>query len=58
MVEGQRVVRAEKWEDLPEVLEPGVYYVNHERIVVKERVSRESLKRALSIMKERGGRYV
>ena len=53
-----RVVKVKTWNELPEILEPGVYYINGERITVKERVSRDSLKRTIMIMKKRGGTYV
>jgi len=52
-----RIVRAKSWSELPEVLEPGTYYVGGERIVVRERVSRDSLKRTFAIMRRRGGVY-
>ncbi len=52
-----RVVRVGRWTELPEVLEPGVYIVDGEEIVVRERVSRDALKRTLLIMKRRGGVY-
>lgn len=53
-----RVVRVKSWSELPEVLEPGEYHVDGERIVVRERVSRDALKRTIVIMKRRKGRYV
>ena len=53
-----RVVRVKSWSELPEVLEPGEYYVNGERVVMRERVSRDALKRTIIIMKRRKGRYV
>ena len=53
-----RIVKAGSWSELPDVLEPGVYIINGARIVVKERVSRDSLKRTFAIMRRRGGVYV
>ena len=53
-----RVVRVRSWSELPDILEPGEYYVNGERVVVRERVSRDALKRTIVIMKRRKGRYV
>ena len=53
-----RVVRVRVWSRLPEVLEPGVYIVNGLRVVVRERVARDALKRTVAIMRRRGGRYL
>ena len=44
--------------ELPEALEPGVYYVGGVRVAVRERVPRDAVRRALAFMKRRGGRYV
>jgi len=43
MVKRLRVVKANSWDELPEVLEPGVYYVNGERHTIRARVSRDAL---------------
>jgi len=53
-----RVFRVGGWDELPDVLEPGVYDVSGERLIVYERVSKRSLKRTLEIMGARGGTYV
>lgn len=58
MAQETSITRARSWKDLPEVLEPGVYIVDGEKVVVRERVSRDSLRRTLSIMKRLGGVYV
>ena len=52
-----RVVRAGSWEELPEVLEPGVYEVAGERFTVVEPVEREFMRMAISGIKELHRRY-
>ncbi len=58
MAQKTRVVEVRSWSELPEVLEPGIYIVDGERFVVRERVSRDSLKRTFTIMRRRGGVYI
>ena len=58
MAQKARVVRARSWDELPEVLEPGTYYINGEGIEAWEPVSKASLRRTLAIMKQRRGRYI
>lgn len=50
--------RAKSWDDLPEVLGPGVYIIGGDRIEVLERVGREPLRRTIEIMKTKGGVYI
>ncbi len=58
MAKPERIIKVRSWSELPETLEPGVYFINGDRIVVRETVSRDALKRTMVIMKRRGGRYV
>ncbi len=58
MAKPEKIVKAKSWSELPETLEPGVYFINGDRIVVRETVSRDALKRTIVIMKRRGGKYV
>ena len=54
----ERVVTVKSWDELPRVLESGVYIVDGERILVRERVPRDVLKRATITMKRRKGIYI
>ena len=38
-----RIVRARSWSELPEILEPGVYYVNGTKIVIRETVEKDEV---------------
>ena len=58
MAKPERIIKVRSWSELPEILEPGVYIINGDRIVVRETVSRDALKRTVAIMKRRGGKYV
>lgn len=51
-----RVVRVRSWSELPEILEPGTYYVNGRRVVVYSPVSREALRKTSRYVR-RGGVY-
>jgi len=52
-----RVVRAESWSDLPEVLEPGTYYVDGEKFTVVEPVEKEFMRMAIPGIKKLHTRY-
>ncbi len=52
-----KVVRVESWDELPEVLEPGVYIVGGERVEVVEKVEREFIQMAISGIKKLHKRY-
>ena len=56
MAQNPKVVRARSWEELPEVLEPGVYIVDDRRLTVREPVSRDALRRALARLSRSGTR--
>ncbi|MEB2836653.1 MAG: hypothetical protein GSR80_001014 [Desulfurococcales archaeon] len=49
-----RVVRVKSWSELPEVLEPGVYYVDGRKYTIRVRVSRKAVVDAIRRAK-RGG---
>ena len=51
-----KVVRARSWSELPEVLEPGVYYVNGVRHTIEARVRKEDLLKALRRASRKGVR--
>lgn len=51
-----RIVRARSWSELPETLEPGVYYVNGEKHTIKARVRKEDLLKALRRASKKGVR--
>jgi len=57
-MERLKIVEVRSWNELPEVLEPGIYIIAGERIEVEEKVSRGALMRTLKIMKKRKGIYV
>lgn len=57
-MERLKIVEVRSWNELPEVLEPGIYIIAGERIEVEEKVSRDALMRTLKIMKKRKGIYV
>ena len=46
-MEKLKVVKVKSWDELPEILEPGVYNVNGETITVEEDVSKEVVIQAL-----------
>jgi len=41
-----------------EILEPGIYIIDGEKIIVERKVSREALKNTIKIMKKRKGMYI
>ncbi|MEB3778630.1 MAG: hypothetical protein GSR85_00135 [Desulfurococcales archaeon] len=56
MTKPEKVVRVKSWSELPETLEPGVYYVDGERHTIKARVRREDLLKALRRASRKGAR--
>ena len=51
-----RIVRARSWSELPEILEPGVYYVNGRRYTIRVRVSKKAVVEAIRRAKRKGAR--
>jgi len=51
-----RIVKARTWNDLPEVLEPGVYIVDGRKLTVREPVGRDALRKALARLSKSGTR--
>ncbi len=49
-----KVIRVKSWDELPEVLKPGVYIVNGKRIEVYEPVHRENLRRIMRRLPRKG----
>ena len=49
-----RVIRVDSWDDLPEVLEPGVYIVKGKRIEVYEPMHRDNLRRIIRRLPRKG----
>ena len=47
MTERIRVVKVRSWDELPEILEPGIYNVNGETHVIEEEVPKKVILRAL-----------
>jgi len=56
VVQKARIVKARTWEELPEVLEPGVYIVDDTKLTVREPVGREALRKALTRLSRSGTR--
>ena len=52
-----KVIEVKSWDELPEVLEPGVYIVNGETVEIVERVEREFIRMAVSGIKKLHKRY-
>jgi len=46
-VEKLKVVKVKSWDELPDILEPGVYNVNGETITIEEDVPKEVVIQAL-----------
>lgn len=51
-VEKLRVVKVKSWDELPEILEPGVYNVDGEVHVIEEDVPKKAILRALKYRRE------
>ena len=49
-----RVIRVDSWDELPEVLEPGVYIVRGKRIEVYEPMHRDNLRRIIRRLPRKG----
>ncbi len=47
-----KIVKAHSWEDLPEILEPGIYNINGEIHVIEEDVPKKAILRALKYKKQ------
>lgn len=56
MAQEPRVVRAGSWEELPEILEPGIYIVDGRKLTVREPVGRDALRKALARLSRSGTR--
>ncbi len=56
MAQKTRIVKARTWNDLPEVLEPGVYIVDGRKLTVREPVGRDALRKALARLSKSGTR--
>ncbi len=52
-----RVVRAKSWSELPEILEPGTYYVDGSKFVIHEPVEKEFWMMAVKGVKRLAKRY-
>ena len=57
MAQKTRVVRAKSWEELPEVLEPGVYEVNGEMFTIVEPIERDIWRQIVKGIKRLHRRY-
>ncbi len=53
-VQKLRVIQVDSWDDLPEVLEPGVYIVRGKRIEVFEPMHRDNLRRIIRRLPRKG----
>ena len=51
-----RVVKAKTWDELPDVLEPGVYIVGGRKLTVREPVGKDALRKALARLSRSGTR--
>ncbi len=51
MASKARAVKVKSWDELPEVLEKGVYYVNGVKFVVSERVERDVMRTFIKTVK-------
>ena len=60
LAKGQRlrVVRARSWDELPEVLEPGVYIVNGRRHTVLEPIEKELLLKIIRRVSKLKGKFI
>ena len=56
MAQKARVVKVKTWDDLPEVLEPGVYIVGGRKLTVREPVGKDALRKALARLSRSGTR--
>ncbi len=56
MAEHERVVRVKSWSELPEILEPGEYYINGRKYTIKATVSKKAVKDAIMRAKKKGVR--
>ena len=47
-----KVVRVKSWDELPDTLSPGVYYVDGVKVEVRGRVPKEEVRMAVSGVKQ------
>ena len=52
-----RVIRARSWDELPEILPPGTYYVGDVKVEIRERVSKEEAMMVVSGIKHFAKEY-
>ncbi len=52
-----RVIKARSWDELPEILEPGEYYVDGERFTIVEPVERDVWLQVIKGIKRLHKRY-
>jgi len=49
--------RARTWEELPEILQPGTYYVNGVKLEIREPITKEEARMAATGIKRLANRY-
>lgn len=53
----EKVVRVRSWDELPEVLEPGVYEIDGARITLREPLPREVVQRSYKLARRLAKKY-
>ena len=51
-----RIIRVSGWSELPDVLEPGIYYIDGHKYTIKARVSKKAVLDAIRRAKKKGSR--
>ena len=52
-----KVIKAKSWDELPEILEPGEYYVDGEKFTIVEPVERDVWRQVIKGIKRLHKRY-